>query len=175
MEGGPGRPWLLVRSFGTDPSRAVDPSGALDALPEEPPTPARLDVTGLPAGVRLVVAAIVPPDRTPADPRTLYLAWIPVTAVDDSRHHPAPSPSPPVTSAARAGRRHLRRPSQARPPRPRIPAARAGRGYLGRPSQAFQVASSLPAVTLVAIADQREPDQVGRPPSAGPAAGRLTR
>lgn len=84
MEGGPGRPWLLVRSFGTDPSRAVDPSGALVALPEEPPTPARLDVTGLPAGVRLVVAAIVPPDRTPADPRTLYLAWIPVTAVDDT-------------------------------------------------------------------------------------------
>jgi hypothetical protein len=84
MEDAPGRPWLLVRSIGVDPSRPVEPSAALITLPAEPPTPARFDVTGLPAGVRLVVAAIVAPDRTPADPRTLHLAWIPVSAVDDA-------------------------------------------------------------------------------------------
>ena len=79
MEGPPGRPWLLVRSIGADPSLPAAPSRALVELPDEPPAPARLDVTGLPGGIRLVVAGIVPPDGTPADPRTLSLAWLPVT------------------------------------------------------------------------------------------------
>ena len=83
MEGTPGRPWLMVSSIGVDPSRPAAPSRTLVELPREPPTPARLDVSGLPAGMRLVIAAIVAADGTPADPRTLYLAWIPVTAVDD--------------------------------------------------------------------------------------------
>ena len=83
IEGAPGRPWLLVRSIGADPSRPRDPSRTLVELPGEPPTPARLDVTGLPAGVRLVSRRSWPPDGTPADPRTLYLAWIPVTGVVD--------------------------------------------------------------------------------------------
>jgi hypothetical protein len=84
MEGAPGRPWLLVRSLAAEPERPADPSRALLELPEEPPTPARLDVTGLPAGVRLVVAGIVAADGTPADPRTLFVAWIPVAAVDEA-------------------------------------------------------------------------------------------
>ena len=84
MEGAAGRPWLMVSSIGVDPSRPAAPSRTLVELPKEPPTPARLDVTGLPAGMRLVIAAIVAADGTPADPRTLHLAWIPVTAMDDA-------------------------------------------------------------------------------------------
>ncbi len=84
MEGRPGKPWLLVRSIAADPSRPAEPSRALVEIPAEPSTPARVDVTGLPAGVRLVIAAIVGADGTPADPATLRLAWIPVTSVDDA-------------------------------------------------------------------------------------------
>ncbi len=82
MEGPPGRPFLLVRSIAAEPSRDGNPSLALEELPAEPPTPGHLQVTGLPAGVRLVIAAIVGADGTPADPETLFLAWIPVTAID---------------------------------------------------------------------------------------------
>ena len=84
IEGAAGRPWLMVSSIGVDPSRPGAPSRTLVELPKEPPTPARLDVSGLPAGMRLVIAAIVAADGTPADPRTLHLAWIPVTAMDDA-------------------------------------------------------------------------------------------
>jgi hypothetical protein len=81
MEDAPGRSWLLVRSIGAEPSRPADPSLAVMELPADLSTPARLEVTGLSAGVRLVIAGIVPADGTPADPQTLFLAWIPVTAV----------------------------------------------------------------------------------------------
>ncbi len=83
VEGLPGRPWLLVRSISADPSRPAAPSSAILELPREPPTPARIDVTGLPAGMRLVLAVIVAADVTPGDPKTLSLAWIPVTTMDD--------------------------------------------------------------------------------------------
>lgn len=88
IEATPGRPWLLVRSIAADVSRPASPSQALIELPREPPTPASVEVTGLPAGVRLVLAAIVPPDGTPADPRTLRMAWIPVGAASDAEAAP---------------------------------------------------------------------------------------
>jgi Mannosyl-glycoprotein endo-beta-N-acetylglucosaminidase len=83
VEGALGRPWLLVRSIAVEPSLPADPTQALPELPEEPPTPARVQVSGLGAGMRLVVAGIVPRDGTPTDLRTLSLAWIPVAEVGD--------------------------------------------------------------------------------------------
>jgi hypothetical protein len=56
------------------------PSAGLVALPDARERAATLDVAGLPAGVRLVVAGIVPGDGGPLDPRTLTLAWLPVVA-----------------------------------------------------------------------------------------------
>lgn len=83
-EGAPGHPWLLVRSLATEIDREADPSASLSPLPEDPTTAAVLDVAGLPAGIRLVLAAVVPADGTAADPRTLRLAWLPVATVEDA-------------------------------------------------------------------------------------------
>ena len=80
-EGAPGLPSLLVRSLAAEPGAAARPTRALQEVPAEPPSPATLDVTGLPPGIRLVMAGIVPADGGPIDPRSLRLAWIPVTAV----------------------------------------------------------------------------------------------
>jgi len=80
-EGAPGAPWLMVRSLAADPRRSAAPSRALRALPEGSTSAARLEVSGLPAGVRLVLAGVVPPDGGPADVKTLRLAWITVTAL----------------------------------------------------------------------------------------------
>ncbi len=88
LEGAPGRPWLLLRSIAIEPSRAADPHQALLEVPAEPPTPARLEVTGLSAGVRLVIAALAGADGTPADPATLALAWVAIAAVDASEAAP---------------------------------------------------------------------------------------
>ncbi len=82
MEGPPGRPRLLVRSIAVEPSRAAEPLQTLLELTADPATPARFEITGLPAGVRLVMAGIAGADGTPADPATLFLAWVPVAAVD---------------------------------------------------------------------------------------------
>ncbi len=79
-EEAPGLPSLLVRSLAAEPGAPAGPSGALLEIPAEPPTPATLAVTGLPGGIRLVMAGIVPADGGPADPRTLRLAWVPVMA-----------------------------------------------------------------------------------------------
>jgi hypothetical protein len=82
MEGPPGRPWLLVRSIGVEPSRAAEPVRTLLELPAEPVTPVRLDITGLPAGVRLVMAGLAGADGTPVDPASLVLAWIQVATIE---------------------------------------------------------------------------------------------
>jgi hypothetical protein len=79
---------LLVRSLAAEPGRAAQPSTTLVPLPAERRGGFDLEVTSVPAGLRLVVAGIVPPDGGPVDPATLRLAWIPVIAVPDAP--PAP-------------------------------------------------------------------------------------
>jgi hypothetical protein len=80
IEEPPGRPSLLVRSLAAEPLRPASPTGSNVELPAEPPTPALVDLSGLPAGVRLVMAALVPADGGPADSSTIRLAWIQVAA-----------------------------------------------------------------------------------------------
>ena len=50
-------------------------------LPGAGPGAVHFLLSGLPAGVRLVMAGLVPPDGGPVDPATLSLAWIPVAAI----------------------------------------------------------------------------------------------
>jgi hypothetical protein len=75
---------LLVRSLAAEPGRAAQPSTAVIALSDDHRRAVGLDVTGIPAGLRLVVAGVVPPDGGPLDPVTLRLAWLPVVAVPDA-------------------------------------------------------------------------------------------
>ncbi len=73
-------PWILVRTISTLPGAPVDPTTAFVPWPGDP-TPGSLQtltVPGVPAGVRLVVVALVPAGGTDADPATLRLAWVPV-------------------------------------------------------------------------------------------------
>jgi len=83
-EGTPGRPSLLVRSLAVETAREATPLSSVLQLAGAWPEAARVVVTGLPAGVRLVVAGIVPPDGGPADPATLSLAWIEVTTISET-------------------------------------------------------------------------------------------
>jgi hypothetical protein len=76
--GAPGRPALLVRSLAVEGAGEATPLSSLLPFPEAWPGAARISLSGLPAGVRLVVAGIVPPDGGPVDPATLALAWIAV-------------------------------------------------------------------------------------------------
>lgn len=78
-----GAPALAVRSLAAEPGRAAQPSAALAAVPDGSARAAAVDVAGLPAGIRLVVAGIVPADGGALDPRTLSLAWVRVAAVGD--------------------------------------------------------------------------------------------
>jgi hypothetical protein len=78
MEDPPGRPSLLVRSLAAEPDHEGSPTDAHLELPTEPPTPALVELSGLPDGIRLVMASIVPADGGPADIATIRLAWIPV-------------------------------------------------------------------------------------------------
>ncbi|MFH1475349.1 MAG: glucosaminidase domain-containing protein, partial [Chloroflexota bacterium] len=80
-EDAPGPHALLVRSLAADAGREAGPTDAFVVLPGESPGAARLTLSGLPAGVRLVVAGLVPPDGGPVDPATLTVAWIAVTAL----------------------------------------------------------------------------------------------
>jgi hypothetical protein len=82
-EGIPGDSALLVRSVAAEPGRAAAPSRWLDVFPADLTAPAKVAVSGLPAGVRLVVAGIVPPDGGPVSAATLRLAWIRVAAAAD--------------------------------------------------------------------------------------------
>jgi hypothetical protein len=75
-------PWILVRTLSTLPGAAADSTMAFVPWPGDP-TPGALQeltVPGVPAGVRLVVVALVPAGGTDADPATLRLAWVPVAA-----------------------------------------------------------------------------------------------
>lgn len=80
-ETGSGSPALAVRSIAAEPGRAAEPSAALVAVAAGSDRQTVLEVTGLPAGVRLVVAGVVPADGGPLEARTLALAWVPVAAV----------------------------------------------------------------------------------------------
>jgi Mannosyl-glycoprotein endo-beta-N-acetylglucosaminidase len=82
-EAPPGPPSLLVRSVAAEPGRSAEPSSTLVVLPAGQERAVDVDAAGLPAGVRLVVAGIVPPDGGPLGVTTLSLAWLPVTAVPD--------------------------------------------------------------------------------------------
>jgi len=84
VEEPPGRPSLLVRSLAVETAREATPLSSVLQFPEAWPGAARVVVTGLPAGVRLVVAGIVPPDGGPVDPATLSLAWIEVTTISET-------------------------------------------------------------------------------------------
>lgn len=83
-ESAPGTSSLLVRSLAAEPGRAAQPSATVVPLPAERRRAVDLAVTSVPAGLRLVVAGIVPADGGPLDPATLWLAWIPVLAVPDA-------------------------------------------------------------------------------------------
>ena len=62
-----------------DPASGATPTDAVGELPDVTGA-ARIAIGGLPAGVRLVMAGLVPRDGGPVDPATLSLAWIEVTA-----------------------------------------------------------------------------------------------
>jgi hypothetical protein len=83
-EAAPGVSSLLVRSLAAEPGRDAQPSATLVPLPNGQRRTIALDVTGIPAGVRLVVAGIVPPDGGPLDASTLRLAWVPIVPVPDA-------------------------------------------------------------------------------------------
>ncbi len=92
VEGIPGPHSLLVRSLAAGAGREAAPTGTLIELPGADPgagrSAARLLLSGLPAGVRLAMAGLVPPDGGPVDPGTLALAWIPVTAISGAATAP---------------------------------------------------------------------------------------
>ena len=69
---------VLVRTLGVAPGRKGAPTDHLIPLPGVAPEgqPARLLVEGIPDGVRLVVAGIVPAGATDVDPNSLRAAWI---------------------------------------------------------------------------------------------------
>jgi beta-N-acetylglucosaminidase len=73
-------PWVLVRTLPTLFATTVDPTVAFHPWPGDRATdaPSTLRVAGVPAGVRLVIAALVPEGGSVADPATLRLAWVPV-------------------------------------------------------------------------------------------------
>ena len=75
-------PWVLVRTLSTLPANPAWPTAAflpwpLDRASDSPTT---LRVAGVPAGIRLVIAALVQDGGSAADPATLRLAWVPVAA-----------------------------------------------------------------------------------------------
>lgn len=81
VEDAPGPHSLLVRTVSIDPASQAGPSDALVEVPGDATGPTRLVLSGLPAGVRLVMAGLVPRDGGPVDPATVTVAWIAVTAM----------------------------------------------------------------------------------------------
>jgi hypothetical protein len=73
-------PGILVRTLATLAANAVEPTAAFLPWPSRPAGAAHatIRVVGVPAGIRLVVAALVPDGGSVADPATLRLAWVPV-------------------------------------------------------------------------------------------------
>lgn len=88
VEGTPGRPSLLVRSLAIEAARETTPLSSLLPFPEAWPGAARISLSGLPAGVRLVVAGIVLPDGGSVDPATLSVAWIAVAVAQGTGLEP---------------------------------------------------------------------------------------
>jgi hypothetical protein len=80
VEEAPGPHSVLVRTLGVDPASPAAPTDSLVELPGDVAGSALLALSGLPAGVRLVFAGLVPRDGGPVDPATLSLAWIAVAA-----------------------------------------------------------------------------------------------
>jgi len=87
-EGVPGPHALLVRTLAAESGREAAPTGTLVVLPGAGPGAVHLSLSGLSAGVRLVMAGLVPPDGGPMDPATLSLAWIPVAAMSGAGSAP---------------------------------------------------------------------------------------
>jgi beta-N-acetylglucosaminidase len=73
-------PSILVRTLSTLPANAADPTAAFLPWPKSRTGDAHgtLSVVGVPAGIRLVVVALVPDGGSVADPATLRLAWVTV-------------------------------------------------------------------------------------------------
>ena len=76
----PGPHSVLVRTLSVDVGTQATPTGTLVTLPADSTSATRLALGGIPAGVRLVMAGLVPRDGGPIDPATISLAWIAVTA-----------------------------------------------------------------------------------------------
>ena len=75
----PGPHSVLVRTLSVDAGTQAMPTDAVVTLPDATGA-TRLALGGVPAGVRLVMAGLVPRDGGPIDPATISLAWIAVTA-----------------------------------------------------------------------------------------------
>jgi beta-N-acetylglucosaminidase len=73
-------PSILVRTLSTLPANAAYPTAAFLPWPKSRTGDAHgtLSVVGVPAGIRLVVVALVPDGGSVADPATLRLAWVAV-------------------------------------------------------------------------------------------------
>jgi hypothetical protein len=80
VEEAPGPRSVLVRTLGFGSASCAAPTHSLAELPGDVSGAARLSVSRLPAGVRLVMAGLVPRDGGPVDPATLSVAWIAVAA-----------------------------------------------------------------------------------------------
>jgi Mannosyl-glycoprotein endo-beta-N-acetylglucosaminidase len=92
----------VPESSGEPPAdTAVQPSAGAAApspsdAPAQPPTPSpgassaavSVDFAGLPPGIRLVMAALVPVGAEPVDPATIHLAWIVVAAAPTAEADP---------------------------------------------------------------------------------------
>ena len=74
-------PGILVRTLSTLEANVVGPTTAVLPWPHSGAEDARemLSVVGVPAGIRLVVVALVPDGGSVADPATLRLAWVSVS------------------------------------------------------------------------------------------------
>ena len=82
-------PWILVRTLSTVPTAPVDSTTTLTAWPGDPTAggPQVLEIPGMPAGVRLVVVALVGAGASEVDAATVRLAWVKVA---DPRSDPTP-------------------------------------------------------------------------------------
>jgi hypothetical protein len=79
VEETPGPHSVLVRTLSVDAGTQATPTDTVVVLPDATGA-TRLALGGIPAGVRLVMAGLVPRDGGPIDPATISLAWIAVTA-----------------------------------------------------------------------------------------------
>ena len=71
-------PWILVRTLSTLPAAPVDSTTTFAPWPGDPAAGGLqvLGIPGMPAGVRLVVVALVAAGKSEADAATVRLAWV---------------------------------------------------------------------------------------------------